>query len=427
MTTVDDSLFTGLESTNGMRQRGVHVIRKANTSPEVLFLLITAEGGPRKDGVANHHRIYERIVADEGNSTLFFRELDEPAFYVEDELLPFVFVADLDGDGDDDVLMCFGRGQKRFAIYIQEVTDPFFRRVDLALPGVGWIYAAVLPDDDEDSLPNLVGSDGFDIYIYHQTERTIFDFEHPLSHFGPFPLFSRSFAIFDSNGDGILDFYVVQADFGTWNSGDKRTNFDLCQGDCPPEHPCSTTLTHANDDFLFIGCGSGRFLQRNVSFDSPGCGYWVAPFGDRQIALSRATHMTPGPKYLLEWPETSPEPACALHDKGVKVLAGWDTNLLLACVTDPTLTSLKLPGWDAPRPMATQCCEPANGTCHRFLDTNDHDGCIAGHGMQAQVSPMTWQEAANKCHSIGLTLCDQACVGEGCGYNANPVWTNLPC
>ena len=445
---------TGLETTNGMRMRGAHPIEKFNSS--IMLLLITVEG-TNSDGTPNHHRIYERLEDPPlHGGTTFFRELAEPAFWDEVPFLPHVFVGDIDGNGAEDVLLCNGFRFKWITIYYQRRSDEaqkkknstLFTRLDVPLPESGWIFAT-MADFSGDGRLDLIGSDGFNVWIYEakipkrqgklatnfldDKSPPSFNFKKPIGHFGPFPHFSRSFSVFDFNNDGFLDVYAVQADMGTSKEGTPKRNVDssvctLPRGECPPNHPCATDSTHANDDLLFVGCGPGRsFIETKVPLDLPGCGYWVNPFGTNEIALSRATHLTPGPKYLLKWPTVSPEPACALRDIGVQVKAGWDTNLVLACVTDANRTTLPGPSETSPQIIAGQCCERNNGTCRRFLQTDDDTGCIAGHALQAEVKAMTWQESANKCHGLGLDLCDESCTGKGCGYNYNPVWTKVPC
>jgi len=117
----------------------------------------------------------------------------------------------------------------------------------------------------------------------------------------------------------------------------------------------------------------------------------------------------------------SPPPRGSLPPRGVKVLkASTDA---MACVTDPSQTTAGSSTWNA---IAAQCCE-ADGTCRRFVGSNDDDGCVAGHSKKGSVVPTTFAEAFALCDSLGLQLCDTSCKGKGCYYNRHHVWTRLEC
>ena len=77
-----------------------------------------------------------------------------------------------------------------------------------------------------------------------------------------------------------------------------------------------------------------------------------------------------------------------------------------------------------------QCCE-ADGTCRRYVGTNDEEGCVAGFsdrdGDGRDIAKYTWSAALAKCESLGLTLCDKWCRGNGCLYDRHPVYTSIPC
>ena len=45
----------------------------------------------------------------------------------------------------------------------------------------------------------------------------------------------------------------------------------------------------------------------------------------------------------------------------------------------------------------------------------------------AHLTRATFSRAVWECQRRGLRLCQQSCAGEGCGYDAFPVWTGIPC
>jgi len=78
--------------------------------------------------------------------------------------------------------------------------------------------------------------------------------------------------------------------------------------------------------------------------------------------------------------------------------------------------------------IATQCCiEGAvdQEQCKRKLN----GACIAGDSLalQGKIKPFTYGQAEDKCHGLGLQLCQQSCAFRGCNYNRHPVYTSLPC
>lgn len=80
--------------------------------------------------------------------------------------------------------------------------------------------------------------------------------------------------------------------------------------------------------------------------------------------------------------------------------------------------------------IAAQCCERGTGECRRFVGTNNDAGCIAGFSRESRptfIELFTYGEAADKCESLGLTLCEQSCRNAGCFYNRHPVFTKIPC
>eukprot|EP00310_Coccolithus_braarudii_P000129 CAMPEP_0183378242 /NCGR_PEP_ID=MMETSP0164_2-20130417/124810_1 /TAXON_ID=221442 /ORGANISM="Coccolithus pelagicus ssp braarudi, Strain PLY182g" /LENGTH=418 /DNA_ID=CAMNT_0025555793 /DNA_START=152 /DNA_END=1409 /DNA_ORIENTATION=- len=78
--------------------------------------------------------------------------------------------------------------------------------------------------------------------------------------------------------------------------------------------------------------------------------------------------------------------------------------------------------------LCRQCCiEGAvdQEQCKRKLN----GACIAGDSLalQGKIKPFTYGQAEDKCHGLGLQLCQQSCAFRGCNYNRHPVYTSLPC
>ena len=104
-----------------------------------------------------------------------------------------------------------------------------------------------------------------------------------------------------------------------------------------------------------------------------------------------------------------------------------------ACVRNASATVDPADG----EPIAAQCCM-TNGTCVRWIGSNDDEGCVGGwyhnnqglHGpspkdaagnvLQFVPTSHTFEQAARVCyllgalHGLDLTLCDKSCKGFGC-------------
>jgi len=99
------------------------------------------------------------------------------------------------------------------------------------------------------------------------------------------------------------------------------------------------------------------------------------------------------------------------------------------CITDPETTLVQN------KPIAGQCCvkgEGGNANCRRYTkgegggdaNGNNAKGCIAS---KSPAVAMSYTQTRAKCTELGLDMCDRPCSGTGCGYDSNPVWTDLPC
>ena len=117
-------------------------------------------------------------------------------------------------------------------------------------------------------------------------------------------------------------------------------------------------------------------------------------------------------------PTPSPPP---FPPQGVLILDGFDSGAE-ACVHDPAATT-----HNGTR-IAAQCCD--GSTCKRKTG-EDATSCITGHANHdsgaTRFQQTTWAEASHRCALFGYTLCNQSCVGTGCGYNYLWVWSSRLC
>jgi hypothetical protein len=135
---------------------------------------------------------------------------------------------------------------------------------------------------------------------------------------------------------------------------------------------------------------------------------------------------------MLLTPTTAVPSAVTSNVTGAAVLHGW-TGAELACLRlddDETTTATYAPG--AVKEIAVQCCRtdlPAGtseaGKCMRSVG----GACVGG----SPPKKFTYLEAVKQCRELSnlargtLALFDSACGGQGCGYNAYPVYSSKPC
>lgn len=82
--------------------------------------------------------------------------------------------------------------------------------------------------------------------------------------------------------------------------------------------------------------------------------------------------------------------------------------------------------------IAGQCCTPdddgkSGKHCKRFTGSKKNKGCVSGGMSGGPLVAMSFEETKRKCEDNSLVMCKQSCDGMGCGYNALPVWSGLPC
>ena len=139
------------------------------------------------------------------------------------------------------------------------------------------------------------------------------------------------------------------------------------------------------------------------------------------------------PSPLAPPPPPSPPKAPPQAALGREVLDGGSNRFpSVTCVQDPTTTHLQRSNAnDANDPwyqIAGQCCE-ADGTCRRFVGTNNEAGCISGRWSDGAGITLThtYAQLEERCENLGLQLCSSSCAGTGCFYNLAPVWTSNSC
>ena len=119
-------------------------------------------------------------------------------------------------------------------------------------------------------------------------------------------------------------------------------------------------------------------------------------------------------------PPPSPPAIDGFPAEGALILAGGDgVRGSEGCVHEPDATHF------SGVPIAGQCCT-REGNCKRST-SRSNDGCLFGAFGTPAYRQTTWIEAARKCESEGLVLCDKGCENTGCGYHAVWVWTRRRC
>ena len=126
---------------------------------------------------------------------------------------------------------------------------------------------------------------------------------------------------------------------------------------------------------------------------------------------------------------------------GVAVLHGWTGNQLACLPDDDDRTTTALYG-GVQKTIAVQCCSVQKDIARAgllFEVTQDKDKCKRSVGTSkdpcvggSPPKPHSYVDAVKRCRELSttempLTLCDSACGGTGCGYNAYPVFTSKPC
>lgn len=233
-------------------------------------------------------------------------------------------VADVNGDGIDDLIVCNLRDKAR--MYIQtkggtftEINFSELRRFDDTVGSwrnvrVDYITRRATPDlvvvEDRPQQKSV-------LKVFQGVRNApYFDFRQPyykieLDDAAP------DLEVVDVNSDGILDIFILQANERNgycgarageqaryWNDGDDD------RGDRTPSEDWVPPKSRARDVLLVGGRGSdGRgvtFTKVNMNYEVRGCPGMVERFGNGQaLVLAGGRRIHAGYNYLLEWDSTT--------------------------------------------------------------------------------------------------------------------------
>jgi len=313
LTQPDGSLFKvlyhGLSDTPSMRSRDA-ITLKGSDGSDLVFN--TTQGKRREDNRPNWNRMYKRIPRQPDGK--FFVEVKGPWVNLQynTQTAFRVVIADLDDSGTDDILLCDKRGPAR--IYTQGKNGDWQETV---LPkSSGWRSARVA-DVTKDGVSDIVAV-GWSknpryvrVFEGKRSDNELF-FEMTRPYYEKkMPQATPDVALFDYNGDGFIDIYVVQVDEetdgGYCTSGMKLTDhtnssaselLKLQEIDFVPPNDKA-------QDLLLTGLeknnGKVSWAEVWMLHAEPGCGYKVEPFGERGLALAQGTPSRWGSNLLLEW------------------------------------------------------------------------------------------------------------------------------
>ncbi len=322
----------GLWEYRNMRSRLMVTLSSGEARDTDDLLFISTQAAERGDGAPNQHRMF-RILAMEP----FFEEVPGP--WIEYGFSPQCLVAgDLNGDGLEDLVACGGhrlrkrRGASR--VFIQEAHSWRVARadeLDLAKTHArGWRNVRIV-DLNGDGLNEIVvvgqyPAGGGYLRILEGTaigdgagsltgNAAGFSVDAPVFE-ARLPYAAPDLEVFDHDGDGIKDIYVVQVDEEEGYCA-RRADLLSLGGDAPP-------LDNARD-LLFAGVGSFQFAEPvAMDHELPGCGFLVERFGDesaKALVLAHGNNSRPGYNVLLTWagsdfqPQTSTgDPNRAIYD-----------------------------------------------------------------------------------------------------------------
>lgn len=307
--TLTKVLQNGLQKHNGLRGRHT-VVLKGPGNDELVFM--TTKGGSRGDGKSNMHHMYRKT----GIAPQYFEEVEGP--YNTHSDATCAEKVDVNNDGLDDVIVCNHKQQAMLFVQNQNGT---FREVlwNENLRQKNWRKARI-GDFDGDGIPDLVVvawqfATKLRIFRGIRSE-PYFDFNQRYFE-ADFQYSAPGIEVLDVNGDGILDFYVVQTDEHPDSSDGLLKEEKYCAGDFVHSHwwgkgngnqPPQQFVPPRDKaaDVLFIGKGAGerlydRFERIEMEHQEPGCGGLVKQFGKKKLVLAQGDFVRPGHNLILEW------------------------------------------------------------------------------------------------------------------------------
>lgn len=302
----------GLQKYNGMRGRYTSTISGKNGTQ---FIFIATKGVVRRDGKANEHRMFRKT----GVAPDYF--VEEFGDWIRHTNASFVKSVDINRDGIDDVLV--GNRADFPLVYLQKSSSngsTYWENVlwNKSKRQKNW-RSVRIADFTGDGITDLLV-----VYYGYQPSLRIyrgirgapfFDFEGPV-YDTALPYGAPDVEVIDVNGDGIIDFYVVQSDESPFDSkGNQRSNTYCAgnfshrqwwsQGNQPP--PEFVPPADNANDILFVGKVSPNsntnLIYEKVFMDhaEPGCGNLVRPFGQKQLLLTQGNFVRPGYQLTLAW------------------------------------------------------------------------------------------------------------------------------
>jgi FG-GAP-like repeat len=309
----------GLQKYPSTRSRLVERLRGADGS-ELIF--IATRGEPRSDNLTNVHRMYRHVKSTLDASATTANATAHPnSFYFEDVPGPWelmqtdatcLIVADLNGDGIDDIIICNSRATP--LIYLQSYDGTF-----LELPYFGikkWRQARVA-DVTGDGIVDLVVSTHRERELQVPPLVSIYKGYKSYPHFDwSQPYFERkmqfgtpSVEVLDVNSDGVADIYIVQTDETTLDTYCGGGLFDNRKWWASGNYPPASFVPPRDlaNDLLLVGNGYSKrhgvpFTEVYLNHSEPGCGFFTQLFGDnRTMILGQGTNSRPGHSLLLQW------------------------------------------------------------------------------------------------------------------------------
>jgi hypothetical protein len=310
----------GLDKYPTMRNRHIYPLRSASDGS--LLLLITTNGIPRDDKKPNEHRMFKQLALQvQTPPQIKFEEVaivnGKKAPWIIDAMISSVIVADFDDNGTNDFIM-FERCTICYPImFLQSKNGGWEKKV---LPNHNYlksIGAARLADMTGDGVPDLIvvgeKENQKKVVVFEGTKGgTFFEtvvFTHALQYATP------DLEVFDMNGDGYPDIYIVQKDEFNSNSycgmqfSSVKKNF--YNGRDRPKNPETYNAPKkAAADVLLVGTADpSTYHAVEMNFFSRGCGFMVQKFGSNRLALAQGTFSRVGSSLLLQWPYVSDEPS----------------------------------------------------------------------------------------------------------------------
>ena len=299
----------GLQKFPTMRSRLVEQVRGADGS-QLVF--IASRGARRRDNHTNVHRMFRNFAPSTTStaSSSFFEVVHGPwQRYTRASCL---IVADINGDGLDDILIC---GERSKTLLFMQHSNSTWTKIPTPSAKVAHWRNARVADMTGDGIPDLLvvgwgaspkSTDSSSYLRLYEGRREFphFDFFSPPLYQKDFEFATPDLEVLDVDHNGIPDVYVVQSDEVT--AGEYcALQFDNRKWWDHDNHPPSewTPPIDSTRDSLLVGTSTETmFREVHMSHEEPGCGWLVERFGnDQTVILAQGTHNRPGHNLILQW------------------------------------------------------------------------------------------------------------------------------